>query len=123
MKKERNNHLRSLLSKPLNELQLLEDNQELILSFSHGICQLMQKTGGAVPLLTAVQNYKIKRETDPFNDHSGGMLTYTDTSIFFKISHHQKTAHIDIGLYNEIDQMRRQRNNYQWFSLSAVVDF
>jgi hypothetical protein len=123
MKKERNNYLRSLLTKSLDDLQLLEDNRELLLSFSHGICQLMQKTGGALPLLTAVQNYKIKRETDPFNDHSGGMFTYGNATIFFKISHQQNTAYIDIGLYNEIKIMRRQRDKYVWFSLKAIADF
>jgi len=123
MSKARNEYLRSQLSMPLNELQQLEDNQELILSFSHGICLLMKETGGAVPLLTAVQNYKINRETDPFCDHSGGMLSYCNSTIFFKISHHQNTTHIDIGLYSEIDAMRRQRNEFQWYALEAVTDF
>lgn len=122
MSKDRNNYLRSLLTKPLTELQQLEDKNELILSFSDGICQLMQKTGGAVPLLKAVQNHNITRETDPFNDHSAGMFTYCQTTIFFKISHHQNTAHIDVGLYSETGQMRQQRN-YQWYALEAVIDF
>jgi hypothetical protein len=121
MKKERNNHLRSLLSKPLNELQLLEDNQELILSFSHGICQLMQKTCGATPILTAITEYKINRETDPFCDHSAGMFTYCSATIFFKI-HHQ-SACIDIGLYSEINAMRAKRDKYVWFSLKSIADF
>lgn len=120
---ERNDYLRSLLSKPLNKLQLLEDNRELLLSFSHGICLLIQKNGGAYSLLKAITEYKINRETDPFCDHSGGMFTYCNATIFFKISHHQKTAHIDIGLYREINQMRRQRNDYQWYALEAVTNF
>lgn len=121
---ERNEYLRSLLSKPLAELQLLEDNQELILSFSNGICLLMKENGGAHPLLKAIKDYKINRETDPFNDHSGGMLEYgrAKTTIFFKISHQQKTGHIDIGQYTEINAMR-QRDKYVWFSLKAIADF
>ena len=121
MSKDRNDHARSLLSKSLDELQILEDKGELILSFSHGICLLMQKTS-ATQLLTAVTKNKINRETDPFNDHSGSMFTYTGTSIFFKISHHQNTANIEIGLYSEIALMRLQRSSYEWFALSAITD-
>jgi len=123
MSKDKNDHLRFQLSKSLDELQLLEDNNELILSFSDGICQLMQNNGGAHPLLQEISECKINRETDPFTDHSGCMLIYCSTKIFFKITHHQKTAHIDIGLYNEIDAMRRQRNDYQWYALEAVTNF
>lgn len=121
MKKDRNDHLRSLLSKSLDELQRLEDNQELILSFSDGICLLMKKTS-SVQLLKAITEYKIKRETDPFCKHSAGMFDYCNATIFFKISHHQNTAHMDIGLYSEINTMRLQRNNYEWFALSAVIN-
>jgi len=122
---ERNNHARSLLSKPLNELQSLEDKNELILSFSPGICQLMKENGGAHPLFKSIKDYKINRETDPFNDHSGGMLEYgrAKTTIFFKISHHQNTANIDFGLSSEVNIMRIQRHNYQWYALEAVTDF
>jgi hypothetical protein len=66
-----NDYFRSLLIKTLNELQQLEGNKELVLSFSHGICQLMQKAGGAVPLLSAAKKCKITREIDPFSFHSG----------------------------------------------------
>jgi len=118
---ERNDHLRSLLSKPLAELQQLEDNNELILSFSNGICQLMKKTGGAGPLLKAVHDHNITRDHDPFCNNSAGMLTYCQVTIFFKIPH--QSARIDIGLYSETGQMRRQRNNYEWFALEAVIDF
>lgn len=123
MSKDRNDYLRSQLSKSLDELQQLEDNQKLVLSFSPGICQLMKENGGAHLLLKSIKDYKINRETDPFNDHSGGMLEYgrAKTTIFFKISH--QSACIDIGLYSETGQMRRQRNNYEWFALEAVIDF
>ncbi|PAJ75726.1 hypothetical protein CJF42_03590 [Pseudoalteromonas sp. NBT06-2] len=120
---ERNDNLRSQLSKSLDELQQLEDKQDLILSFSNGICLLMKENGGAHPLLSAVSTYKINRETDPFCNHSAGMFTYCQATMFFKISHHQNTAHIDIGLYSETGQMRQQRNNYQWYALKAVIDF
>lgn len=115
-----NDYLRSLLTQPLKALQQLEDNNKLILSFSHGICQLMQKNSGAVPLLKAVHDYKIKREADPYCDNSGGMLTYCQQTMFFKISNKNR---IDIGLYSEIPDMRRQRNNYEWFALQAVIAF
>ncbi len=120
---ERNNHARSLLSKSLDELQKLEDNNELVLSFSPGICSLMQNTGGAVPLLTAITEYKINRETDPFCDHSGGMFDYCNATIFFKISHPQNTANIDFGLSSEVNIMRIQRHNFQYYALEAVTDF
>lgn len=121
MSKDRNDHLRSQLSKSLTELQRLEDNQELILSFSDGICQLMKNNGGAHPLLTAVSTNKINRETDPFCNHSASMFTYCNATIFFKI-HHQ-SACIDIGLYSEINAMRAKRDKYVWFSLKAIADF
>tara|TARA_R110000765_G_scaffold369087_1_gene459295 strand:- start:962 stop:1339 length:378 start_codon:yes stop_codon:yes gene_type:complete len=116
-----NDYLRSLLTQPLKALQQLEDNNKLILSFSHGICQLIQKTGGAVPLLSAVKECKINREVDPFADRSASTFDYLNNRIFFKISHKQNTPHIDIGLYSEIPDMRRQRNKYEWFALQAVV--
>lgn len=113
-----NDYLRSLLTNPVKELLQLEDKNELILSFSPGICQLMQKTGGAVPLLKSVHDYKIKRESDPYCDHSGGLLRYCEESIFFRISRKNR---IDIGLYSEIPDMRRLRNDYEWFALQTVV--
>ena len=116
-----NDHLRSLLSKPLDELQLLEDNSELILSFSQGICQLIQKNGGALPLLQEISTYKINRESDPFCNHASGLFDYFNATTFFKISHQQNTGYIDIGLYSEINAMRQR--NYEWFALSAVIDF
>ena len=113
-----NDYIRSLLTQPLKALQQLEDNQELILSFSHGICQLIKNNGSTVQLLKTVSLYEIKRETDPYADHSGGLLTYCNESIFFRISRKNR---IDIGLYSEIPDMRRQRNKYEWFALQAVV--
>jgi len=116
-----NDHARSLLSKPLVELQELEDKGELILSFSHGICLLMQNNGGAELLLKAVTKYKINRETDPFLDHSSGMFTYCKKTIFFRIAHQQDTANIDFGLQTEINEIRRERHNYQWYALEAIT--
>jgi len=121
MSKDRNDYFRSQLSKPLGELQLLEDKQELELSFSYGICLLMKKNGGAHLLLTAVAKYQIQRETDPFCDNSGGMLEYCNQTIFFKITTQQQTVSIDFGLYTEINAMRRERHNYQWYALMAVT--
>tara|TARA_R110001583_G_scaffold194100_1_gene364292 strand:- start:30445 stop:30813 length:369 start_codon:yes stop_codon:yes gene_type:complete len=115
-----NDYLRTLLANPLKELLELENNNELILSFSNGICQLIKENGSATQLLKAVSLYEIKRETDPFCDNSGGMLTYCQDLIFFKIS---KNNRIDIGLYDEISDMRILRNEYQWFALNAVKDF
>ena len=122
MSKDRNDYLRSQLSKSFAELQRLEDNNELILSFSDGICQLMKKTS-AHQLLKSITEYEIKREIDPFHDHSGGMFTYAGFSIFFRILHQLKIAYLDIALYSEIEQIRRQRSKFTWFSLKAIADF
>ncbi|WP_350431380.1 hypothetical protein ABIS04_13370 [Shewanella sp. H8] len=115
-----NDYLRSLLIKHLNELKQLEDNKELILSFSIGICNLVNENGSVVQLLKSIYMHQIKREHDPFCDHRGGMLDYYQETIFFRISH--KTR-IDIGLYSEIEDMRILRNDYQWFSLQAIINF
>lgn len=115
-----NDYLRSLLGNPIKELLELEDKNELILSFSPGICQLIKNNGSAVQLLKTVSLYEIKRETDPYADHSGGMLEYCQQTIFFRISNKNR---IDIGLYSEISDMRILRNEYQWFALNAVKDF
>jgi hypothetical protein len=113
-----NDYLRSLLIKNLNELKQLEDNKELILSFTSGICNLVNENGSVVQLLKSIYAHKIKREHDPFCDHSGGMLDYYQETIFFRISHKNR---IDIGLYSEIEDMRVLRNDYEWFSLQAII--
>jgi hypothetical protein len=114
-----NDYLRTLLANPLKELLELENNNELILSFSHGICQLIKNNGSTTQLLKSISLYEIKRETDPFCDHSGGMLEYCQQLIFFKISNKNR---IDIGLYSEISDMRILRDEYEWFALQAVID-
>jgi hypothetical protein len=115
-----NDYLRTLLANPIKELLELEDKNQLILSFSHGICQLIKENGSATQLLKSISLYEIKRETDPFCDHSGGMLTYCQELVFFKISRKNR---IDIGLYSEISDMRILREEYEWFALNAVKDF
>tara|TARA_R110000868_G_scaffold228587_2_gene481536 strand:+ start:666 stop:1034 length:369 start_codon:yes stop_codon:yes gene_type:complete len=115
-----NDYLRTLLANPLKELLELENKNELILSFSPGICHLIKENGSTIQLLKTVSLYEIKRETDPYADHSGGLLTYCNESIFFRISNKNR---IDIGLYDEISDMRILRNEYQWFALTAVKDF
>jgi len=120
---DKNDYVRSLLDNQLNELIELEKVGELELSFSPGTYELMLKNGGAAPLLLAVKSYKIERATDPFFNHSGGMLTYCNTRIFFKISHRGKTALVDIGTYPEIASMRALRQNFQWYAVEAVIAF
>lgn len=122
MLKTKYDYLRSLLNKSLNELLELEKAEVLELSFSPGICVLMQHHGTA-PFLKAVKDYEIEVSTDPFHDHSAGMFTYADKTIFFKITHLKKAAEIEFGLYDEINAIRRLRSEFQWFALEAVIDF
>lgn len=120
---EKNDYTRSLLSKSLDELQRLEDSGELILSFSYNICLLLQRDGNVTQLLTAIHTYKINRDSDPFCDHRSGLFSYSQNRVFFKISHQDNTAYIEIGMFCEIDAIQKQRNNFKWYALEAVKNF